>query len=236
MQLELVVVVLHLMYKMRNKNFPTLIVDSFLENPDQLVDYSKTLEYSYSNNYAWPGEKTKSLHQLDNDLFVYLGTKMLNCYNIEFSSWKGRACFQKVDKKYSKGWVHYDTNVLTGILYLNKQVKSSCGTSLYDVKKMHNQPIYSQQKGESFEKLSKDSEYELTEEDNFYLNENNNLFEENLIVKNIYNRLFLFEGSFLHSANNFCNDEPRLTLTFFFDEINVIENKYPLGGFRNGIL
>ena len=56
--------------------YPTLIVNNFFENPNKIVEYSKTLEYNRSDwkekNTEWPGVRTKSINYFHFDLFKFI--------------------------------------------------------------------------------------------------------------------------------------------------------------------
>jgi len=214
---------------MKNYLFPTLIVDNFLSDPDQVVEYSKTLDYEIDKNYAWPGKRSKPLHEINYNLFNFIGNKILSCFNVEKidCTWKAIAQFQSIDNKYISGWTHSDPNVLTAIIYLNKDYVLDSGTSLNKPKKLYNLPINIEKKKTIYKKIATENDYNFLEDIN-YLHENNQLFEETLLVKNLYNRLFVFEGSNFHTADQFNTPEARLTLIYFFTEINIRDNRYPM--------
>lgn len=211
---------------MRNRLFPTLVVDGFLDYPDELVDYAKTLDYQCAENHNWPGKRTNSLHLLSNDLFMYIGNKILKCYGFSNFTYKATAFFQLVDKNYHKGWVHSDDDVLTSIIYLNKKNNLNSGTSLYKPKKFYTTTINITDKHNFFKKMSENDDYIMTKEVKEKLEENNDLFEETLNVKNLYNRMISFESGIFHSANDFSIEEPRLTLIYFFNEIRCENGNY----------
>jgi hypothetical protein len=213
----------------KNLLFPTLIVDDFLPDPDQLADYAKTLEYKTDPEYKWPGKRSLPLHHFNQELFEYIGVKILNCYNlVDKFTWNAMACFQLVESKYAEGWVHTDIGLLTSIIYLNKNPHPNSGTSLYKPKFISNCATNVDDKIESFKKFSQDPNYKLTDYDMEKLRENNQQFVKTLEVKNVYNRLFSFEAGTPHSADDFNFDEPRLTLVYFFREVNIEKNLYPL--------
>ena len=214
---------------MRNILFPTLVVDDFLPDPDQLVEYAKTIEYKTDPEHRWPGRRSQYLHTINQELFEYIGVKILNCFNLNHNfTWSALACFQIVEPKYVEGWVHTDVGVLTSIIYLNKKNHPKSGTSLYKPKFISHCAINVDDKLDSFRKFGEDPNYKLTDYDLSKIRENNGLFEKTLEVKNIYNRLVSFEAGIPHSADDFNTGEPRLTLVYFFREINIEKNLYPL--------
>jgi hypothetical protein len=65
---------------------------------------------------------------------------------------------------------------------------------------------------------------------NFYVEENNNDFEETVRIDSKYNRLVLFDSNQPHAANKFIDEdikEDRLTLVGFFQTITCPFIKYP---------
>ena len=52
--------------------YPNLIVDNFFEDPDSIVDLSKNLQYSSSDDGRWPGLRSNYLHRIYPRLFDYI--------------------------------------------------------------------------------------------------------------------------------------------------------------------
>ena len=44
---------------------PTMVVDNFYEEPDQVRDYALSLEYFKGDRGSWPGVRTKLFHEFD---------------------------------------------------------------------------------------------------------------------------------------------------------------------------
>ena len=57
--------------------FPSLAIDNFFNNPDQVVKLSKTCEYEPHPNGKWPGTRTKSLHIINPEFHIQVGRKIL---------------------------------------------------------------------------------------------------------------------------------------------------------------
>ena len=55
--------------------YPNLIVDNFFEDPDSIVDLSKNLQYSSSDDGRWPGLRSNYLHKIYPRLFDFISTK-----------------------------------------------------------------------------------------------------------------------------------------------------------------
>jgi len=69
----------------------------------------------------------------------------------------------------------------------------------------------------------------LLSEEKKYLTENNNQFEETIIVKSKFNRVLMFDAAQFHAAQKFLEEnilEDRLTLIGFFNNIYFPGIKY----------
>ena len=214
---------------MKNKLFPTLIVDDFLEDPFSTIEYAKTLEFNYPEPTIYPGTRTKCLSLLNNDLYLKTCNNILKCYlqGVPFN-YTAECYFQKIDRNYQEGWIHRDKSILTSIIYLSQDATSESGTSLYKAKKEWYRPGYNDEKIFMFNRAIKDPKFEVSEEEKKLINNSNSLFEETINIKNMFNRLISFEGGIWHRANSLKNENPRLTLIIFFLEIFVGKNQYPL--------
>lgn len=212
---------------MKTKLFPNLIIDDFLDNPDELINLSKNLPYYYDRFYRWPGKRTRPLYEIDNDLFVFIGNKILFNYGFKKFKYHAEANFQIVNKNYSAGWIHRDDPmILTSIIYLNKEGNINSGTSLYKNKENFEKEQYfniTECKFDFFKNMAENDNYTITEKEKNALKSQHNLFEETLNVKNLYNRLFSFDSNLWHSANEYdiVMEESRLTLVYFFTNIDI---------------
>ena len=213
------------------KYFPTLIVDDFLKDPIVVMDYANTLEYSYPKDYRYPGLRTDCLSNINFDLFNHIGNLILSCYRINDNfTWNASASFQIIDGKYSEGWIHSDApHILTSIIYLSDNVNS--GTSMYK-----NTVFWQNTKNEDikrtyYKKMAENKCYEINDSEIIAVKQNNNPFYETVNIKALFNRMISFEASEYHGANNIddlSGENIRLTLVYFFNEINVHKNLYPL--------
>jgi len=212
---------------MKNISFPTTIVDGFFEKPDEVRKYALSLEYDLIHN-TYPGKRTKSLNELNYNLFSLICNKFMYMFFDEFS-YTAKMHFQKINKDYATGWVHKDNpEVLTAIIYLNPNVTNlRTGTSLYSKKDIFFDSSkhinsFNKTKTEGIEKL-RNKKYEDVEEYTSAIKQHNSNFDESLFVRGIYNRAFLFDSHLLHAAENFFGeeDEERLTLVVFFSSITT---------------
>ena len=206
--------------------YPSIVYDNFFDNPDAVVKFANSLEYKKTDG-RWPGYRTKDLYEIDEQFKEYIARKIVRIfYPGSDSTWYSSMCFQQVipmhsDKYHIKnrGWIHLDSVVqFGGIIYLDKNPEDDTGTSLYRLKKTHFQHSDREEEikrrfymGENIS----DDEYEK----HFYSTEE--YFEETVRVKNVYNRLFLFNGREYHGVQTFgSNNNSRLTLPFFFNHVN----------------
>ena len=105
-------------------------------------------------------------------------------------------------------------------MYLSSHKK--CGTSIYDSKKICSSELNDEHKKQIYLK-------NLFLEENKYLNENNDQFEETISIKSKFNRFVMFDGANFHAAQKFLENniqEERLTLIGFFDDIYFPGIKY----------
>lgn len=198
-----------------NTNYfiPTVVVDDFFDNPDDVRNWALSLDYPNSEpNY--PGVRTDALHSVDKVFFDSVVNRFLSLFydmSVPGVTWEAHAYFQKVGKENKDGWIHRDLEEkVTGIVYLNKDVNINSGTSICISKTIDTSGI-ALIKGDDETKLR-----------------NNSRFEESINLKNRYNRCIGFDSNRYHCANDFDTnlDEDRLTLIFFIRELTAKD--YPI--------
>ena len=203
---------------------PTItVLDDFFDDPLWVRNYALGLPYLTDTNHEWPGERTAKLDVFNKDLLGYTVNKFLSLYyDLKLTPviWHANGSFQRVSSIYKDGWIHTDAELMTLIIFLNEEVDSSSGTTLYEKKTELALPLHNDKKKESYENTS------LIDSIEQYRKENNAQFEESIIIKNKFNRLIAFDSNKYHGANNFSNTESRLTLTLFIDKLTV--NSYPI--------
>lgn len=206
--------------------WPTLCVDNFLDNPDEILELSEKLTYEPIDNA--PGTRSQSIHLYDSNFFDWICKKMISLYypnDIDNIKYYATGTFQKVpaNLKYDN-WVHADDNYeITSILYLNKHTDS--GTSIFHKRKFNYQGIqYSNEKNKYFKDNIE------TKDIKKFKNLNNDTFEETMHVKGRFNRLMMFDSSHFHASQPYIdkNNRDRLTLIIFFKKIilNDIERSH----------
>ena len=183
-----------MIYQNKKNYYPTFILENFFENPDDVVNYSKSLEFfKPEKDENWPGLGTKSLHLFNETLFNYIVLKILSVY-YDFSFHKVKyfdtnVMFHKIrlkdylnfNKKHTN--IHRDNDFeLAGVLYLNKKFNEKTGTTIFD-----------------------DNENEIIK------------------ISNNYNTLVCYDAKKIHGVNNILDDE-RLSIVIFIGKIEIEKN------------
>jgi hypothetical protein len=217
---------------------PITILDNFLENPDEIVNFALSLNYSSDPNNRWPGQRTNVLRDINPYFAQYIESKILSIFiPLDRSvSYESTSNFQLIENLPHNGWIHSDSpNQITSIIYLNKDTNKKCGTSLYKQKSYF--PIENPQ-----DKKLVDSTRSQHHQNNTLtqpqlqekLNWENKHFTKIQEVNNSYNRLFCFPSNIPHSATKFTSNStsPRLTLVTFFKNI-ISPIPFPLNRVNN---
>tara|TARA_A100001011_G_scaffold35883_1_gene34192 strand:- start:5958 stop:6635 length:678 start_codon:yes stop_codon:yes gene_type:complete len=207
---------------------PTTIVDNFLQEPDSLIHYAKTLDYSPDKINSWPGVRSEDLKHINPTLHLTLIEKVMTLFlpfteidNIEHDV---ITQFQIIPQDYGSGVIHYDPSIFTAILYLNKETDVNYGTSLWTPKT--NQFIFDddyynsvQFKIDTFDRITKTG-VPITNEEEQFLKKHNNRFKKHIDIHGKFNRLCAFEGTYWHKSNdtNLKNDD-RMILIMFFKQL-----------------
>jgi len=217
--------------------FPSICMDGFFNNPEEIVNYANTLEYT-PDGYS-PGFRTQPLHEINFDFFNNICLKQLallfpnNSGDLMFGA---RCRFQRVPANHKfTDWIHTDDpSVLTTIIYLTNGC--SAGTNIYKTslfkKEIATKVKYDYYKQMINNKLSKNKMEELKK----VHKEHFEAYEETISFKGIYNRFIAFDASSLHGAQSYVSNKSkdRLTLITFFDYINNknLTLKFPINESR----
>ncbi len=220
------------------KKYPTVVVDNFFKNPDIIREFGLSLEYEVAEDGRWPGERSVFLHEVNQLLYHFMIRKILSVYfdlhNVEVKWDDIQMMFQKVkkfddlkDTVKNKGWMHIDEEqTFAGIIFLTPNIDKDCGTSIYRLKDEHKDFVMSDYMPTAKKAFYSKNNIDLDEYEKEY-NKLHEKFEPITIVKNIYNRLIMFDSKEYHAANQYFTDgDERLTFVFFFK--NVQCNKKPL--------
>jgi len=216
--------------------FPTTCIDKFYNNPLSVVNLASSLEY-FDTHGSYPGKRTKPLHLVSEEFFNVFTEKLFSVffdyekYRVDY---KVITCFQKIipftnkkDDILNSGWIHRDNGIVgAGVIYLNENSFTKSGTSFYTLNNSND--------------ISIDIDWSLR--NNFYLGKNEDiekyksekikyesLFEKNLEVGNVFNRLVLYDSNIWHKESSFWNEDnvPRITQVFFIMDLKT-NQKFPL--------
>jgi len=215
--------------------WPTLCVDNFFGNPEEIRKYALNLEYNPAKDGKWPGKRTENLFNINLNFHTFVTSKILKLLypmNIEDLGWSADAYFQKIDGNiYSQsGWVHQDKNEFTVLIYLSHH--KNCGTSIFNKKNIKSTLINEQIRRD--ENIKAEFENKNIEGDSKELISNNSQFEKTITFDSKFNRLILFDAAQFHAAEKFNEvsvNEDRLTLILFFQNIfstSAKQIKFPL--------
>ena len=129
---------------MKKKMLPTLIVDNFFDNINDIIKLSKKFKYIPPNkNQNWMGLRTESIHSNHYEVFNCIILKILNyyfperrvTYDSSFIHFHKLSPGCKKRKGKTPGFpYHRDRSPLTGIIYLSKG-DMDMGTTLFNNKK-----------------------------------------------------------------------------------------------------
>jgi len=202
--------------------FPTLCVEDFFPNPDQIRNYALTsseLNWRPAEDGAWPGVRSCCcLREVNYNLFREIATRYFLLHyapnQLPEISFEASMRFQRI-KKYVGGWVHNDyPDVQSQLIYLTPNAPLNSGTGLYKLKDISNFKGFEESKKKLF---NNEVSSEEVEKDRI---ENNNQFEKTAYFSNIYNRCVCFDCSIWHCGDEFPGEDERLTLIIFWEKIN----------------
>tara|TARA_R110000737_G_C14562501_1_gene482541 strand:- start:135 stop:800 length:666 start_codon:yes stop_codon:yes gene_type:complete len=201
---------------------PTIIADGFFTDPDEIVAFSKTLEFKSAPDGRWPGTRSSFLHEIDKVFFDKINRKILSLifpgqinlqYNCSSSYQKIK---QDIKAELKEGWVHYDSpHMFTAIIYLSKQ--EDVGTTIVDPKHFTSTVVNVDIK-DKFNLGIKVPNFKYKQ------NENNKQFKEAIKVNSKYNRILIFDSSQYHYVPNMISKdttEDRLTIVCFFNSVST---------------
>jgi|TARA_R100001530_G_scaffold127803_1_gene97185 hypothetical protein len=200
--------------------WPTLCIDNFFPNLNEVIKFAKSLPYKPSEDGRWPGERSEILNKVSMDFFNYSTSKMIAALypgDWRNMSWDAHSVFQKVSGMWQgEGWVHQDPLEISCLVYL--ETDENCGTSLF--KQITHESICSEgqtekRKGYLSPNMLEDKRSKEA------LRKNNERFKKTASFDAVPNRLVLFDQSQFHGVNNFNNstDAERLTLVTFFGSV-----------------
>ena len=222
-----------------NHKFPSVCVDGFYDDPDEVLAWAKSCRYLPDPNGQWPGMRSDDLSKLDKDFVSRFSEKFFKIFfEQESPSFVLTTYFQVIkpfhedkDHPMNWGWIHTDSDPqeeqpgspeYAGLVYLSPDADLNTGTSIFKLKGKQAEPLTDQPcKEDLFTFKGVD---ETVYADN--MRHIRSQYEETVRYNNVYNRLIAFESKHYHAANNYHNDDYRFTQVFF---VRSIESKtYPL--------
>jgi hypothetical protein len=206
------------------KKFPVTVLDNFYENPDLVRQFALSLDYYTDPEGRWPGKRTATLDEVNQSFFETFCNKLFGLFydlDDKFINYNLATTFQSVsnysenpDSELNTGWIHQDVEcICSGVIYLNPNPQENTGTSVYSRIDGENNGLTQSEKFKLYLGKEPVNESEYAEQ----ILENNNKFEETVSIKNVYNRMILFEGGVFHGVPSYysSSSEPRLTQVFF---------------------
>ncbi len=199
---------------MKISHTPIKVIDTFLESPDLWRDYALRQEFTRDEKSSWPGLRSKSLHELNPDLFGSLASKLIKHCHGGTGFTHLEVSFALVDETYGTGWLHQDEPHfnIAGIIYLNPTAPVNTGISFYHLNSQPNETFH-HLLVEEFE-TSVESRRDYTEDKQ----RQKSYFRRNMTVQNEFNRCVMFHPNEWHGADGFfgnTHDTARLSVNFF---------------------
>lgn len=170
-----------------------LIIDDFLDNPDEIRAMALSLKYRHRNEHEFfEGIRSRPLHEIDFNFHKHLCEKILSTY-VTNGSYQYDAsvffhqtcCNDLMDSQWLHDRIHQDIALLAGIIFLTPDAPIHCGTQTY-------------------QKI----------DENYF---------PDVVMGNMYNRLILYPANRFHSACDFFGDKKnnRLCLLFFLNSFQL---------------
>ena len=211
--------------------YPITVADDFFAKPYSVKELSNKFNFTPCGSGYFPGVRSEQLGSLKESysFFNYTCQKILSIIypeSVNDIQYSAELYFQKISNEFKNpGFIHTDSiKELTSIIYLSPH--DSCGTNFYDPIGEH--PIDNPE--------LRDSKFDIYKNKNFtneaeIVNKLNRNFKKTLTVPSKFNRMVLFDGSYLHGVENFIDEkvnEDRLTLIAFFHHITKNGIRYPM--------
>jgi hypothetical protein len=194
--------------------YPVTVIDNFFDNPDAIVDLAEKSDWYDTVDGNWPGKRTNSLWDIDQEIYKKFGNRIHRIYHdIPPEYWELQAHFQKIEPfpndKRNQGWIHTDGTWFGGIIYLTKDPSPNSGTSIYNAHKVSSYKVTKNYK----EMLYRGEDVDIDDYNEAW-DAMREQYTKTVTVENIYNRFVLFSGQTFHGVETF-GTKPRLTMNFF---------------------
>ena len=224
---------------MSKYRFPSIAIDNFFENPDKIREFAlkqdfmdsadpRWVELTKWDNYGkWPGKRTRHIGILDSELYNRICAKFFCTFFNPMAEpklkWDVEMYFQISDPYFdnsdlNRGWIHHDGNCLAGLIYLTPDIDSSCGTTIWDIKKgVEEDETHLKIKNDLYAGKFVDEDECKKSLDLVY-----SQYEKKIEFKNKYNTLIAYDGTQYHALTNMAKE--RLTLVFFVTKLTGTPN------------
>jgi|TARA_R110000824_G_scaffold115066_3_gene265983 hypothetical protein len=177
-----------------------VIVDNFIKNPMEHREFALGLQYAHKGSYGLRSKESYPYPEYKTSFERLLGRPINRWYT------GVNGCYQWCNKHQDIVY-HVDDQDYAGVLYLTPDAPHSSGTSLWKSKNsgerfMREDVTSSLTFGEDGEHLRDPTQWELVDK-----------------VGNVFNRLVLWHGKFIHSASSYFGEDvtdSRLFQVFFF--------------------
>lgn len=186
--------------QLRNRHPGIIVVDEFLANPMEHREFALGLEYERKGSYGVRSKETYPYPEYYDAFEGLLGRRIID--------WRGRVngCYQWCNR-HQEIVYHVDEQDYAAMLYLTPDAPPSSGTSFWrskhsGVRFMDGSQPSQLTFGDSGQYLRDSEAWELVDQ-----------------VGNVFNRLVLFHGKFIHSASEYFGEavhDSRLFQIFFF--------------------
>tara|TARA_B100001250_G_scaffold394016_1_gene397394 strand:+ start:612 stop:1292 length:681 start_codon:yes stop_codon:yes gene_type:complete len=208
--------------------------DDFYYDPDAVRDYALNMDYDpLKDTGIFPGLRTTFLHNSDPEFFGEFCKKLFSLYTNDDLEWSIRTTFQKLPRfsedknsKLNEGWIHRDNSHMAAVVYLDPDPDPDSGTSFYAVKNGMKAPDmgYTNKLRNNFFCYD-ECDKALYEKE---LVRNNSHFYKTAEIKNVYNRIIIYDASTYHTQTScYTNGDFRLTQPVFMTCGSSIESRPP---------
>lgn len=217
-------------------HYPTLCIDNFYKDPDKVRNFALSLEYNKSSVGNYPGSRSNLIHEIDSNFVDIFSRKIFSLFHEQPPiRWEICTLFQKIypysedcDDIINDGWIHVDSDgaIFAGVVYLNKNAASNCGTSIYKPSKKFDLDAANSNFNTRNKLYEKNSLHDIDiEKYREKKKHHESMFEKTIEISNCYNRLILYDANTWHKESSFCakssNEDFRLTQVFFIKGLEV---------------
>ena len=180
----------------------SLIIDDFLDNPDEIRNLLIKNKVPFNIEGAYPGKRTPPVDNIDYKNMIVEKLHEVLPFKIEMKTWS--FSFQLSLSSDTVATLHVDPTQWAGVLYLTPNAPIESGTLLFkeDVKLVK----------------------KLRDYDGPFRADGEVRADVMSVLGNVYNRLVLFRGMEIPHRSNVvgfgdCVENGRLTQVFYFDEV-----------------